>query len=358
MVTPVDEWLYTLVLVGALASLFVRPRVQWHGRLSGYLSPARCWSAWWPTPRCATACRWYRCWRSWRPGRCGGWRSWPSAGGAGRPGGHAGRRGLSRRERRTAAAGAPAPVRPWDRLLGWLRRHARACHWADLAAPMVLALVAWLYTGRLGASRLLSDDEGSYFYAIWRISLGERPYCDFLTPQLPGLPAAGRAAVPPGGPGLRGRAPVRGSGDPGRGGGAVVRHTPAVRAGGGPGGGDAAGAAPGRLPGRPGLPGGPADAVPGRAGRGPVRPRCLPAARRGRAAAPALVGGGLPGLRVGHAHQAVRPDACPRLPAVVGAGCLAPPPPARGGGGRRPGPGAAGGGGGGPGAGLVRGPGL
>ncbi len=33
MVTPTDEWLYHLVLVGALASLVVRPRVAWHGRL-------------------------------------------------------------------------------------------------------------------------------------------------------------------------------------------------------------------------------------------------------------------------------------------------------------------------------------
>lgn len=33
MVTPVDEWLYPLVLLGALLSLVVRPRVAWHGRL-------------------------------------------------------------------------------------------------------------------------------------------------------------------------------------------------------------------------------------------------------------------------------------------------------------------------------------
>ena len=33
MVTPMDEWLYPLVLLGALASLVVRPRVAWHGRL-------------------------------------------------------------------------------------------------------------------------------------------------------------------------------------------------------------------------------------------------------------------------------------------------------------------------------------
>src|SRR3990172_7195214 len=32
---------------------------------------------------------------------------------------------------------------------------------------------------------LINDDEGSYLYAAWRISLGELPYRDFLTPQLP-----------------------------------------------------------------------------------------------------------------------------------------------------------------------------
>lgn len=57
----------------------------------------------------------------------------------------------------------------------------------DLAAPLVLLALAWLYTWRLDASRMLSDDEGSYFYALWRIGAGELPYCDFLTPQLPGF---------------------------------------------------------------------------------------------------------------------------------------------------------------------------
>ena len=32
---------------------------------------------------------------------------------------------------------------------------------------------------------MASDDEGGYLYAAWRISLGELPYRDFLTPQLP-----------------------------------------------------------------------------------------------------------------------------------------------------------------------------
>lgn len=53
----------------------------------------------------------------------------------------------------------------------------------------VLALLAALLLGRLYLQRLdaylINDDEGSYLYAAWRIALGEKPYCDFLTPQLP-----------------------------------------------------------------------------------------------------------------------------------------------------------------------------
>lgn len=46
-----------------------------------------------------------------------------------------------------------------------------------------LAIAArWLT--RLGTYQI-NDDEGSYLYAAWRIGLGEQPYCDFLTPQLP-----------------------------------------------------------------------------------------------------------------------------------------------------------------------------
>jgi len=54
----------------------------------------------------------------------------------------------------------------------------------DALACMILlvALVAYLYN--LGGW-LINDDEGSYLYQAWRISLGEVPYRDFLTPQLP-----------------------------------------------------------------------------------------------------------------------------------------------------------------------------
>jgi 4-amino-4-deoxy-L-arabinose transferase-like glycosyltransferase len=58
---------------------------------------------------------------------------------------------------------------------------ARA-HDAWIALLLLLAGVAYSYnlTGWLA-----SDDEGGYLYAAWRISLGELPYRDFFTPQLP-----------------------------------------------------------------------------------------------------------------------------------------------------------------------------
>ena len=47
---------------------------------------------------------------------------------------------------------------------------------------LILSLAFYLY--RLDAW-FMHDDEGSYCYAAWRISEGELPYRDFLTPQLP-----------------------------------------------------------------------------------------------------------------------------------------------------------------------------
>ncbi len=54
----------------------------------------------------------------------------------------------------------------------------------DLIALLLLATIARLYYWRLDRW-LINDDEGSYLYAAWRIALGELPYRDFLTPQLP-----------------------------------------------------------------------------------------------------------------------------------------------------------------------------
>lgn len=54
---------------------------------------------------------------------------------------------------------------------------------------LVPIITLLLLGGAYYADRLLRwlayDDEGGYLYAAWRISLGELPYRDFLTPQLP-----------------------------------------------------------------------------------------------------------------------------------------------------------------------------
>jgi len=52
-----------------------------------------------------------------------------------------------------------------------------------LAGLILLGGLLWYSHGT--GKWLASDDEGSYLYAAWRISLGELPYRDFLTPQLP-----------------------------------------------------------------------------------------------------------------------------------------------------------------------------
>jgi len=54
-------------------------------------------------------------------------------------------------------------------------------HWLAILI-LLISLIPYLYnlTGWQ-----LGDDEGLYLYQAWRISLGEVPYRDFLTPQLP-----------------------------------------------------------------------------------------------------------------------------------------------------------------------------
>lgn len=65
---------------------------------------------------------------------------------------------------------------------------------ADLLVAVVglLLLAAYLYnlTGWL-----IFDDEGEYLYQVWRMTLGEIPYQDFLTPQLPVFLYAGTAVM-------------------------------------------------------------------------------------------------------------------------------------------------------------------
>lgn len=64
----------------------------------------------------------------------------------------------------------------------------------DLLAALVFAVLARRWLTRL-TDFLVNDDEGSYLYAAWRISLGERLYCDFLTPQLPAFLLPGGALM-------------------------------------------------------------------------------------------------------------------------------------------------------------------
>jgi hypothetical protein len=54
----------------------------------------------------------------------------------------------------------------------------------DLVAVVLIVLSLAAYSYNL-SGWLMDDDEGSYLYQSWRISQGEVPYRDFLTPQLP-----------------------------------------------------------------------------------------------------------------------------------------------------------------------------
>lgn len=66
---------------------------------------------------------------------------------------------------------------------GWLHDRGRQAWLALLVVGIVVAAGCY-YADRL-TQWLAYDDEGGYLYAAWRISLGEAPYRDFLTPQLP-----------------------------------------------------------------------------------------------------------------------------------------------------------------------------
>src|SRR5689334_11956263 len=61
---------------------------------------------------------------------------------------------------------------------------------ADLFALLILLVALAGYLFNLGGW-FITDDEGSYLYQSWRVSLGEMPYRDFLTPQLPLFLGAG-----------------------------------------------------------------------------------------------------------------------------------------------------------------------
>ncbi|KAA3658503.1 MAG: phospholipid carrier-dependent glycosyltransferase [Chloroflexi bacterium] len=55
--------------------------------------------------------------------------------------------------------------------------------WPWVTAAIVVVLLG-LYLYNLTGWRI-HDDEGEYLYQMWRMTLGEMPYRDFLTPQLP-----------------------------------------------------------------------------------------------------------------------------------------------------------------------------
>ncbi|MFN8474269.1 MAG: glycosyltransferase family 39 protein [Anaerolineae bacterium] len=76
------------------------------------------------------------------------------------------------------------PSRPGLRALSLSRAWELVISHADIAALVIIlvAIAAILYNTM---GWLIVDDEGLYLYQAWRVSLGELPYRDLLTPQLP-----------------------------------------------------------------------------------------------------------------------------------------------------------------------------
>ncbi len=66
--------------------------------------------------------------------------------------------------------------------------------WWDLAAVLALAALLAIYVNNL-TGWMIFDDEGEYLYQVWRMTLGEVPYRDFLTPQLPAFLYTGLAVM-------------------------------------------------------------------------------------------------------------------------------------------------------------------
>ncbi len=81
------------------------------------------------------------------------------------------------------------------------RRTVAGLDVATWVALGLLALAGLLYSLNL-TGHLYTDDEESYLYQAWRISLGELPYRDFLTPQLPGFLSLGGLVMRLAGPSL------------------------------------------------------------------------------------------------------------------------------------------------------------
>ncbi len=92
-------------------------------------------------------------------------------------------------QRASVAAGVPPRAAASPRWSAEGVQATVAAH-ADLLAFGILLVALAGYLFNLGGW-LITDDEGSYFYQSWRVSLGELPYRDFLTPQLPLFLGAG-----------------------------------------------------------------------------------------------------------------------------------------------------------------------
>jgi 4-amino-4-deoxy-L-arabinose transferase-like glycosyltransferase len=73
--------------------------------------------------------------------------------------------------------------------------------WWDAAALATLVALLAFYIVNLTSWRIF-DDEGEYLYQVWRMTLGEAPYRDFLTPQLPAFLYSGFAVMSLAGPSL------------------------------------------------------------------------------------------------------------------------------------------------------------
>lgn len=74
-----------------------------------------------------------------------------------------------------------------------LRQNQRAALSVALIAALTLLLLAAYLTNLTGW--MIFDDEGEYLYQVWRMTAGELPYRDFLTPQLPVFLYAGTAVM-------------------------------------------------------------------------------------------------------------------------------------------------------------------
>jgi hypothetical protein len=72
-----------------------------------------------------------------------------------------------------------------DKMLRARNRRRSLKPWITALLLLIILSLGFAYYSHRITKWLAYDDEGGYLYAAWRISLGELPYRDFLTPQLP-----------------------------------------------------------------------------------------------------------------------------------------------------------------------------